>query len=211
MDAERLFDWISTASGLLPVIAFIYNYGWLDKVSRTIGIYFIPAFVFDATSEALPMLGVSNNMPVIHISVVTNIIFFGIIYYEAFFIKKLKTLTIILSSTALVIALYFTKNILIFPSEADTASSIVFIVLSLIYFYQLLSRQEFVHIEKQGLFWFNAGVLFYFSINIFLFMLFNMIPENDRPTYYIIHSITNIIANLLYTTALLCRPQKLAL
>ncbi|MBS1532500.1 MAG: hypothetical protein JSU01_19510 [Bacteroidetes bacterium] len=210
MESELLFDRISFVTGLLPVIAFIYNYGWLDKVSRLIGIYFIPAFIFDFASEILPVLGVNNNIPVIHASVISNIVFFGIVYYEAFFIKKLKTLTIILSSLALVIALYFTKDIFIFPTEANTASSIVFIVLSMIYFYQLLNRQEFVHIEKQGLFWFNAGVLFYSSTNIFLFMMFNMIPEHDRPTYYIIHSITNIIANLLYTTALLCRPQKLA-
>jgi len=210
MTAERLFDLISFASGFLPVVAFVYNYGWLDKVSRIIGIFLIVAFVFDVALELLPILGVSNNSPVVHMFVIINIIFFGIIYYEAFFIGKIKTLTIILSSLALVIALYFTKNISRFPSEGNTASSIIFIALSLIYFYQLLSRQEFVHIEKQGLFWFNAGVLFYSSINIFLFMLFNMIPADDLPTYFVINNITNIIANLLYTTALLCRPQKLA-
>lgn len=210
MTAQRLFDLISFASGFLPVIAFIYNYGWLDKVSRLIGVFLIVAFVFDVALELLPILGVSNNSPVVHMFVIINIIFFGIIYYEAFFIGKIKTLTIILSSLALVIALYFTRNIFRFPSEGNTASSIVFIALSLIYFYQLLSRQEFVHIEKQGLFWFNAGVLFYSSINIFLFMLFNMIPSDDLPTYFVINNITNIIANLLYTTALLCRPQKLA-
>jgi len=210
MTAQRLFDLISFASGFLPVIAFIYNYGWLDKVSRLIGAFLIVAFVFDVALELLPLMGVSNNSPVVHMFVIINIIFFGIIYYEAFFIGKIKTLTIILSSLALVIALYFTKNILRFPSEGNTASSIIFIALSLIYFYQLLSRQEFVHIEKQGLFWFNAGVLFYSSINIFLFMLFNMIPADDLPTYFVINNITNIIANLLYTTALLCRPQKLA-
>jgi hypothetical protein len=209
MTAERLFDWISTASGFLPVIAFIYNYGWLDKVSRIIGIFFIVAAIFDVTLQMLPIVGVVNNIPAVHIFVIINIIFYGIIYYDAFFIRRLKTLTILLTSLALAIAVYFTKNLLTFPSEANTASSIVFIVLSLIYFYQLLSRQEFVHIEKQGLFWFNAGVLFYSSINIFLFMLINMIPVGDRPFYFIINNITNIIANLLYTTALLCRPQKL--
>jgi hypothetical protein len=209
MQEGLLFDYISSASGILPVVAFAYNYGWLDKVSRIIGIFFIVAAISDLMQWMFPAWGMKNT-PVVHVFVIINIIFFGIIYYGAFFIKKLKTLTVILSSLALVTAIYFTKNILLFPSEANTASSIVFIVLSLIYFYQLLNRQEFVHIEKQGLFWFNAGVLFYSSINIFLFMLFNMIPADDLPTYFIINNITNIIANLLYTTALLCRPQKLA-
>ncbi|HVV55549.1 MAG TPA: hypothetical protein VHC47_09505, partial [Mucilaginibacter sp.] len=107
------------------------------------------------------------------------------------------------------IAVYCTRKLFSYPSESNTASGVAFIILALFYFYQLLNRQEFVHIEKQGLFWFNAGVLFYFSINIFLFMLFNKIPEKDRPSYYMINNITNIIANLLYTTGLLCRPQKI--
>jgi len=210
MDSERLFDILSVASGFLPVLALMFNYGWLDRISRIIGLFLIVSFFFDIALEILPVLGFINNSPVVHAFVIVNIVFFGIIYHEAFVIRKIKTLTIVLSSIALIVALYFTKNIFLFPSEANTASSLVFIVISLIYFYQLLTRQEFVHIEKQGLFWFNAGVLFYSSINIFLFMLFNMIPKDDLPTYFIINNITNIIANLLYTTALLCRPQKLA-
>jgi hypothetical protein len=208
MTKELIFDYVSTASGLFPVIAFIYNYRYLDRIAKVIGVFFILSAVSDILLRLLQEWGVNNNYPVIHIFVIINIIFFGFIYYKAFFIKRLKIVTVIMSVIALIITVYFTKDILVYPSESNTASSIIFIILSLIYFYQLLSRQEFVHIEKQGLFWFNAGVLFYFSVNIFLFMLFNQIPEHDRPSYYIINSITNIIANLLYTTGLLCKPPK---
>jgi len=85
---------------------------------------------------------------------------------------------------------------------------VLLICFSLAYFFQLLSRQEFVHIEKQGLFWINAGVLFYFSINIFLFMLFKRMITAHQEGYYMINNITNIIANILYSVGLLCKPQK---
>lgn len=209
MTKELFFDYLSSVSGLLPVIAFIYNYRHLDKVSRIIGIYFIVAALFDAILRLLPEAGIDNNIAVIHVFVIVNIAFFGVIYYRAFFIKSFQALAIILSGMSLAVALYFTKDMQIYPSWPNTASSIVFIVLALLYFYELLTRQEFVHIEKQGLFWFNAGVLFYSSINIFLFMLINRIPVEERPSYFIINNITNIIANLLYTTALLCQPQKI--
>ncbi len=208
MTKEMLFDYISSASGLFPVIAFLYNYRHLDKISKIIATFFIVAVIFDALNRLLPLLGVANNLPMFHIFVIINIIFFSVIYYKAFVGILTKRVTIVLSVLALIVAVYFTKNIYLYPSESNTASSIVFIILSLIYFYQLLTRQEFVLIEKQGLFWFNAGVLFYFSINIFLFMLFPKIPEDQQPSYYIINNITNIIANLLYTTGLLCKPQK---
>jgi len=205
MTKELLFDYFSSASGLFPVIAFLYNYRHLDKTFKIIAAFFIVAVLFDGI---LRLWGKGNNYPVIHVFVIINIIFFGVIYYKAFFIKEVKRLTIILSVIAFLIAVYFTRDLYDYPSEGNTASSIVFIILSLIYFYQLLNRQEFVLIEKQGLFWFNAGVLFYFSINIFLFMLFPKIPKDQQASYYIINNITNIIANLLYTTGLLCQPQK---
>jgi len=207
MTKEQIFDYISSASGLLPLVAFIYNYRYLDKVSKIIGLFLIVSALSDLIQWLLPMWGI-NNISVVHIFVIINIIFFSIIYYLAFFNGFVKWLTIILCSLALIVAVYFTKDIDAYPSESNTASSIVFIILSLIYFFQILSRQEFVHIEKQGLFWFNAAVLFYFSINIFLFMLFNRIPKEQQASAYIINNITNIIANLLYTIGLLCKPQK---
>jgi len=103
---------------------------------------------------------------------------------------------------------YNARNILEYPSVSNTASSIFLIILSLIYFYQLLYPEKFVYIEKQGLFWVNAGVLFYSSVNIFLFMLFSQIPDKGKADYYVIFSITNIITNLIYTVGLLCKPQK---
>ncbi len=104
--------------------------------------------------------------------------------------------------------LYFNNNIYEYPTVSNTSLSISLIILSLIYFYQLLNPLKYVEIEKQGLFWINAGVLFYSSVNIFLFMLLTQIPVDDRPNYYIINSITNIIANILFSVGLLCKPQK---
>lgn len=102
----------------------------------------------------------------------------------------------------------YDRNFYEYPSESNTALSILLIILSLIYFYQLLNPLTFINIEKQSLFWINAGVLFYSAVNIFLFMIFTQIPPEDQHNYYIINSISNIIANVLYSIGLLCKPQK---
>jgi hypothetical protein len=44
-----------------------------------------------------------------------------------------------------------------------------------------------------------------------LFMLIKHIPIEDQHNYYIINSITNIIANTLFSVGLLCQPQKTTL
>jgi hypothetical protein len=209
MSIEFIFNIFSSISGLFPVVAFVYNFKQLDKIFKIIAAFFITASLFDIMLWLLPAWGIGDNAPAVHVFVMINIAFFGVIYYVAFFDQRLKRLTIVLCAIAFLVAVYFTKNINVYPSESNTASCIIFITLSLIFFFQLLSRQEFVHIEKQGLFWFNAGVLFYFSVNVFLFMLFNKIPKAEQESYFIIHSITNIIANLLYTIGFLCKPQKI--
>jgi hypothetical protein len=104
----------------------------------------------------------------------------------------------------------FIESIRVYPSISNTILCMFCIPLSLIYFYQIFSLQEFVHIEKQGMFWINAGVLIYFSVNIFLFMLFNKISSAERSNYYMMQSVSNIVANLLYSVGLLCKPQKTA-
>jgi len=151
-----------------------------------------------------------NNLHIIRLFLVICLLFFSAIYYNAFFSRVLKKTVVILSALVLLVMIVnavFIDAIKDYPALPHTVLNIVLIFYSLAYFYQLLSRQEFVHIEKQGLFWINAGVLFYFSINIFLFMLFSRIIQAGQEDYLMIQSVTNIIANLLHTVGLLCKPQ----
>jgi len=211
MPAASILDYSSTISGILPVLAWLYNYKNLDKVLKIAGIFFLVAFLIDIILELMTTMGVVNNMPMIHLFIVINILFFTAIYYYAFFKPSVKKAVIVLAALALLIVVFniiFVEGIWEYPSLSITVLSVLLICFSLAYFYQLLNRQEFIHIEKQGLFWINSGVLFYFAINIFLFMLFKQFSQDEKQEYYMIHSTSNIIANILYTVGLLCRPQK---
>jgi hypothetical protein len=201
----------STASGFLPVLAALYNYKHLDKALKIAATYLLVSVLFDLALNLATIVGVPNNLPAIHLFVIISIIFYGAIYYNAFFKPVLKKVIVIVAGVAFFIVIFniiFIEGIWEYPSLSNTVLSVLLICFSLAYFYQLLNRQEFIHIEKQGLFWINSGVLFYFSINIFLFMLFKRIINAHQEDYYMIHNITNIIANLLFSVGLLCKPQK---
>ncbi|NVM64873.1 glucan phosphoethanolaminetransferase (alkaline phosphatase superfamily) [Mucilaginibacter sp. SG538B] len=206
---------ISVASGLLPIAAAAYNYKRLDSLMKLLALFLLISCCFDLTQwiaynykphDGKPL----NTIPLLHLFVIISIVFFGTIYYNLFSKPILKTITIILSGVTLSIVIYKAIDYFDYPSISNTASGLLLIILSLIYFYQLLNPQTFIHIEKQGPFWFNSGVLFYSAVNIFLFMVFNRIPDKDKADYYVIFSITNIITNLIYSVALLCKPQKKA-
>jgi hypothetical protein len=212
MSAAYALNISSTISGVFPVVAALFNYKHLNKVLKIASAFFVVSVLFDVALELTKTMTLGNNLPVIHLFVVISILFFTAIYYHAFFRPAVKKTIVIVGAAALLIVIFnaiFIEGIWDYPSISNTVLSVLLIIFSLAYFYQLLNRQEFIHIEKQGLFWINAGVLFYYSINIFLFMIFRqLVLVHQQEDYYLINNVTNIIANLLFSVGLLCKPQR---
>jgi hypothetical protein len=209
MSLDNILNYCSLASGVLPVIVATYTFKNLDRVLKTAAIFFFISIFFDLLLLTATELKVRNNSPFIHFFMAVSMVFWGLIYYHAFHIPLLKKITIILGALCLAAIGYNAiKELMFFPTLSYTVLSVVLNVLSLLYFYQLLNIKEFTHIEKQPMFWINAGVLFYFGINIFLFMLFERIVSHRQGDIWLIHDVTNIIANVLYSVGLLCKIQR---
>ena len=201
----------SVISDFFPVLAAFYYYKRLDLVLKIAAAFFVVSALSDGLQTVFMYAGIGNSNPVIHIYIIASIFLFGAIYFHAFFNPLTKKAVVLCSAIAVIIVLFnifFNGGLLEYPSISNTVLSLLLILFSLLYFYQLLNRQEFIHIEKQALFWINASVLFYYSVTIFLFMLYKKLSIEQIGQYYIINSITNIIANILFTITLLCKPQK---
>jgi hypothetical protein len=199
---------ITVASNFFPVLAAAYNYRRLDSVMKLMALFCVVSVLPDTAS---PVFKIHNSLPLMHLFDLLAVAFFTMIYCKVFYKPVLKKITLILggvSASVMIGNVFFIEGPFVYPSISNTVLSLFLVPLSLIYFYQLLSRQEFVHIEKQALFWINAGVLFYYAVNIFLFMLYTKINQAERNDYYMLQSVTNIIANLLFSVGLLCKPQK---
>lgn len=212
MSIAELLSNITVASDFLPVIAALYNYRRLDPVLKLMALFCLLSIIPDFAGLITTHLKiVFNSLFLIHLFDIMAVIFFTLIYQRAFYKPVFKKMTLIfgiISFAALIFNVIFIESIWSYPSVSNTILSVFLIILSLVYFYELLSRQEFTYIEKQGMFWINSGVLFYYAITIFLFMLYMKINYADRSTYYMMQSVMNIMANLLYSVGLLCKPQK---
>ncbi|MGN6396589.1 MAG: hypothetical protein ACTHMI_13555 [Mucilaginibacter sp.] len=210
MSLENILNYLSLFSGLFPVIAAIYRYRTLSSVLRLMAIFFFISALVDTLLLITPRIGILNNAPLIHGFTVVIVIFFGIVYYRSFYIPSLKKITLgacILAFAGIIYGLII-EGIMSFPSFANSFLSVVFTLLSLLYFYQLLNAKEFVHIESQPMFWINSAVLFYFGINIFLFMLFDKFFSHSTDDVWIIHDLTNVFANIFYSIGLLCQNRR---
>lgn len=202
---------LSALSAILPLLAAAANFRRLSGLLRIAAAYFLVAGLFELILLLTIAAGMPNNMPLLHLFIFISVSSFCIIYYRALNTRSLKIIVIVLGPLALVLVslnAFLLQGIWQYPSFSNTVQCILMITFSLLYFYHIFIRQEYVHIEKQALFWINSGVLIYFSLNIFLFMLFNLVVAQQRNDLYAIHSVTNIISNILYAIGLLCKPQK---
>ncbi len=206
--------YISIVSGFLPVIAALYNYRHLDDILKIVAAYLVVSVLVDCGLDiaSSSYFHVVNNYPALHIFIIITLLFFSVIYYKAFFNPVFKKITVVISVLTfllLIATLIFVEGLRAYATIANTLLGVPLIIFSLAYFYQLLTRQEFIHIEKQGLFWINAGILLYYTINIFLFMLFDRMTSDHKLAYYaMINNSSNIISNILFTVGFLCKQQK---
>lgn len=196
-------------------MALVY-YTHYNKLVRVFAVYVCITGVFEAVLLYSTFLRI-NNLPLLHVLTFIELIFLSLTYYYAFSGVVIRRAVIILCAGGLlftVINVLFLESIWAYNSNSLSVESLLLVVFSVLYFYQMLQKPELTPIEKQAFFWINSGVLVYFAGNIFIFVFMRVIIEFnlDRSDYYTtyIHSILNITCNLLFGIGLWCKPQTQA-
>jgi hypothetical protein len=129
-----------------------------------------------------------NNLPISHITTLTEYVFFSLIYYFLFKNKLVRISIMVMLATFTIVfvinSIFIQPYYRYFPSNMFVPSKIVCIIFSLFLFKQMLLYPLPVNIIKQSVFWFNTAILF-FSTTIF----FNLGLTN----YYIKHHLNDIV------------------
>lgn len=210
---SSILNYCSAFSGLLPIGATGLRYRSYDWVLRRLAWFFWVGGLFDLLGVVTEALHV-RNLPLFHIFSVINLLFLSALYYYTLRGQRLRAAIALVAGGLLVFTVYNALRpgeLWWFPSQGMTGQCVLFILLALLYFYQLLRQPAVVAIEHNPLFWVNAGVLVYFSGNLFLFMLqewLSRVAPLQHANYWAIHSVANIVANLLYAAGLLCAPHR---
>lgn len=210
---SNILNYASALSGLLPLAAAGLRYRtYRSRPLQLLAWFFGVSALFDLAGWLTTFRGI-HNMPLFQAFAVVNLLFLCQLYALTLHGRGVRGGVWAAAGAVLVLAAYAVLRpaggLQQFPSLAMTAECGLFITLALTYFYQLLHQAEVVAPEHNPLFWVNAGVLVYFSGNLFLFMLQAWIsrqPPAGQHYYWAIHSVANIVANCLYAAGLLCKP-----
>lgn len=155
-----------------------------------------------------------NNLPLYHFYAVIEFLLLSSIYKRKLKIynaNKWMVYCMIIVVLFAVINAVFLQNLFEFNSNFLTVSSGCLIVFSILYFIQLLNEPKYYKLERNSMFWINAGVLVYFTSSMILFHVSNLlIPETlkVRGLAWGIHALFNVIHYISFSIALWVKPAN---
>jgi len=198
-----MFLTISGFSSIIPFVAGIAFFRFLQKDRRLLAVFFGIAVLFDLFLSYTGHHGV-NNLWAIHI---WTLIEYGFLVYVFSYWHKNKAFRRLLRWSIPVFVMIWVaaklggiEDMTHFQNYTRSVGSMILTVASVIILYSL-SESVGASIHKSYQFWVSLAVLIYFAGNIILFSASNIVLVGSL---FFMHSVLNIIANLMYAGGFLC-------
>lgn len=136
---------------------------------------------------------IRNSSPPYHFYAPIQLLLYAAIYFRL--LKNARTKTFILYGTPVLVIFsmlnsIFLQDLYTFPSNSIITISFMLIVLSLLYFREMLQYPLQISLVRQSTFWFNCAVLVFFCTTFFIYCFYN---------YFLIYHIkTKLISTINY-------------
>lgn len=207
MESEHIPGIIRAASNLsvaLPLVVYLFRIRYASRQIHIIGLLIILSGLADAAGFILLKGGAST---VVLFNGYYSLLFVLLswFYYEAL-AENTHRLIVGIGSVVYVVSYVLVSVYVQGISEYQTLmwviTAIIMIIYSISYFFYSVSTISSAEFYGFSLIWINVGVMIYFCLNLFLFVMGNYIlTKLDPDTSVLIwssHNINNIIKNLLF-------------
>lgn len=204
MKMDLLIAYISIGSVLIPLAIAS---GQIKKLALELKPLFwilLVSLACDLLSFLLIKLKVSTLL-------VVNLYLFGQFSFLMWIFRIQLKEKLILSYIYLLFSLFFAVNFIffqgpwVFNSVSNVVACLIFMCITLNYFYRLLNDLPTLHIHRLPMLWISFAVLVYYGGNFFLFLVSNYLfplAEESHRMLWILHNLLNIIKNFLFAIAL---------
>jgi hypothetical protein len=204
---------ISSFSIVIPLLVGIITYKRNKAEQHVLFWYIALATITEFVSVSLAGKG-KNNLPVFHLFTVLEFIF--LVYFYKLALGRINTKLRIYTLIGVFIGLavinaMFLEDIYSFNTNLRTLESLVLILLSVYFLFNLTAKSEVLYITDYPNFVASAAILFYFSGSLFLFASSRIFLKNwlgFYPAIWSIHAFFNIGFNLLLAKTLWNRQKE---
>ena len=174
--------YFNVAAELIALISGTYFFRQIRSGYLYLYVFVIIGFTTEIILLSLGLSGLKNTQWLSHIYFPLEFLVLSLLYLKN--IKNIiakKWMKVVIAGLMLfsVINPIFLQK-LTFYSQVRSFSSIVLVVFSLLYFYQVISDTEISKLSREPMIWVNIAVLMYYSIGLFYNVLFTHILEYSR-------------------------------
>ncbi|MEL6628085.1 MAG: hypothetical protein AAFQ83_23675 [Bacteroidota bacterium] len=198
----KLLLYIPAFSVLIPLILGISTLRHHTISIKRLVIFLICCTLMDLTSHVLTDNHI-NTTPTIHFYTILEFTFFiRIIGPHAHARFQARGTYILSGGFALLTGLnmLFFQPLIVFPSYILFLECITLILISLLYYKRLLDEMKVEQLTRSSIFWVVNAIFFYFSINLFMYLLSNYLEtEVYQIAWVIIHNLNYLLRNILFT------------
>jgi hypothetical protein len=197
---------------LFPVVAFAFKKKNKPRPLRVLFFFNVFFFLHDIAYFSIKSvdydIGAWFNLFYIPLEFLFIHSFFASIL-DTHLVKKISLIVLVLFISLWIISSLFIP-IDSFNSVLNGTECIIVILYSFVFFYSQIQKPDSVFVYLQPSFWGVVGFFLFFSGSFFVFLYkqSSKQDENFMNQYYYIHSIFFIIRNLLFTIAILIKPDR---
>jgi hypothetical protein len=219
MESAQISEIIRMASNLsllLPLSVYLTRIRYASRQVHIIGILIIVSGLCDLTGL---ILFSHRQSTVVLFNTYYALLFLLLtwFYYEALFVNTRRImiwigLAIYLQSFILITV--YVQNFFQYQTLMWLITALIMITYSIAYFFYSLSTITTSGYFGYSLVWINIGVMIYFCLNLFLFLMGNyVLTKLDAETSALIwssHNVNNIIKNILFAVGIFFYKRKIA-
>lgn len=210
INPELIAD-ISVYSSALPILAFlIFKQNWSERLKWVCLFIICLSVAADIFNSYLASKNFTNIW-VINIYFLLDSFLVLYFFYWNFRYKNYWTLLIAILLAVILVSWfinYFANEYTKLDSLTNGIETLSIIILSILFFYEQLTKPQNLFVYSTAAFWIVAGLLVYKAGTFFLFLYFNTLEQSQKKdfgNYYIINSAFLIVRSLLFTIAFLTK------
>jgi hypothetical protein len=199
---------------LATVIIGILRYNRLTTPFKILAFSMIANLAIDILSDIFNAK-YKSNAPVIHVEAVTEFVFYALVYYYLSTSKRTKKVIVVsiiaISAFSVINAIFLQPLHTVFPTYVSLPTLALLVIFSLLLFKQMLLSPLTTPLLKQGIFWFNTGIIFYATtmfLNVGLSNVYIRNPSTDYLIFFFWYAILYIFT-ILIGIALLTDNKKI--
>ncbi len=202
-----VFLYISSFSGILPLLVGIYAYKYLKRDMKILLIYFALSFIVEIIAVYIAQVLHKHNIWLYNIFMIIEYSFFMVVislWQKNKSIKKILQFSIPIFILIGIITQIYLESLNQFNNLTRPIESIIFTLVASFTLSRFSLEYSGQSLLKNHRFIILVGILIYFAGNTFLFALMGNELSIVKSYYFIIHSCLNIFAYLIFTWGFYC-------